>query len=716
MKKALVLLLFLVLLLCCAPFAAGAEAVEDVPVLGAVSAAAVEPVTAERVAPAAELQAITDKHVAKIVDLATGAETGYTSLMGAYQAAGARETLCEVVLLKDVTIVPKANSYGEQFPGAAISGMANDPECYLTCNLVNSSDPEITVNGFWLNLNGHTVTVNCTDYYQPCFYANSSIPVNIKNGAIYYKYNRSSQMLAFGIIACGYGSSESNYSEIGTETELFSPTITLKDATLIRVGTYRGPVICVKTLSSDIRLIRSTLFATKYSALLYSKNSYATTMPEDIRSVRHNLTLTDCRIGSADASNGAIIATSVQRGRIMESSTLNVTAQGVNHFIGSEPVTVDAEGPTFNFSAPGEAADDTTVIAVPAVDSCATATTNDAVPEYPAPAAYAAKRYGEPPHNHTTEHHEAVPATFLADGSIEYWYCTECEQYFSDSAYTNRIAAEETVLARLVDAAGMQDAEMVALGAVAKAVAPDGGVKAYSDLNAAYREGATWTTAGGVVQMLCDYTHVDAVKAAAVGVVNNGAESRSNNQSWRYRNADEPTIDGFWFDLGGHTLAVRSGRPVFYAMESIPVNVRNGRIVYQNTAGTASSYAPLKSGYTTSRSYTSTTVYCPEWTLDHVTFVRVPRASKSDFGAEGTPTTGPVFYVSTLQSRINIIDSTVICDDGSNAILYSKATPSANAARRSRSGWRDRAVSRREPSTFAMSTFAIDEVAEELVI
>ncbi|MCD7732416.1 MAG: hypothetical protein LUH56_03130, partial [Oscillospiraceae bacterium] len=47
---------------------------------------------------------------------------------------------------------------------------------------------------------------------------------------------------------------------------------------------------------------------------------------------------------------------------------------------------------------------------------------------------------------HTLTHVEAQGATCTADGNSEYWYCTECGKYFSDSAATAEISLSDTVL------------------------------------------------------------------------------------------------------------------------------------------------------------------------------------------------------------------------------------------------------------------------------
>ena len=47
---------------------------------------------------------------------------------------------------------------------------------------------------------------------------------------------------------------------------------------------------------------------------------------------------------------------------------------------------------------------------------------------------------------HTLEKHEAVPNTCLEDGNSEYYYCTDCGKYFSDSEAKNEIAENSWII------------------------------------------------------------------------------------------------------------------------------------------------------------------------------------------------------------------------------------------------------------------------------
>ena len=66
---------------------------------------------------------------------------------------------------------------------------------------------------------------------------------------------------------------------------------------------------------------------------------------------------------------------------------------------------------------------------------------------------YCGKEYGEPaPNNHTDlEHFPAKAATKTAEGNIEYWYCSDCGNYYKDAAATKEITEADTVTVKLPD-------------------------------------------------------------------------------------------------------------------------------------------------------------------------------------------------------------------------------------------------------------------------
>ena len=59
--------------------------------------------------------------------------------------------------------------------------------------------------------------------------------------------------------------------------------------------------------------------------------------------------------------------------------------------------------------------------------------------------------YGSPDQNNHTDlkHIDAKAATAAAEGNIAYWYCGDCDKYFSDAAATKEITKADTVTAKL---------------------------------------------------------------------------------------------------------------------------------------------------------------------------------------------------------------------------------------------------------------------------
>ncbi|MCD8309381.1 MAG: hypothetical protein LUD19_05935, partial [Clostridia bacterium] len=49
-------------------------------------------------------------------------------------------------------------------------------------------------------------------------------------------------------------------------------------------------------------------------------------------------------------------------------------------------------------------------------------------------------------HVHSMTHYSAVDATETTDGNTEYWYCSGCGKYFSDSNGKTEISQSETVI------------------------------------------------------------------------------------------------------------------------------------------------------------------------------------------------------------------------------------------------------------------------------
>lgn len=61
------------------------------------------------------------------------------------------------------------------------------------------------------------------------------------------------------------------------------------------------------------------------------------------------------------------------------------------------------------------------------------------------------QEYGELGKHLTLKHIEETKATSTSDGNKEYWYCEECDRYYSDKDCLNEISKEDTIIERLKD-------------------------------------------------------------------------------------------------------------------------------------------------------------------------------------------------------------------------------------------------------------------------
>ena len=61
------------------------------------------------------------------------------------------------------------------------------------------------------------------------------------------------------------------------------------------------------------------------------------------------------------------------------------------------------------------------------------------------------QEYGELGKHLNLKHFEETKATSTSDGNKEYWYCEECDRYYSDKDGLNEISKEDTIIERLKD-------------------------------------------------------------------------------------------------------------------------------------------------------------------------------------------------------------------------------------------------------------------------
>ena len=262
------------------------------------------------------------------------------------------------------------------------------------------------------------------------------------------------------------------------------------------------------------------------------------------------------------------------------------------------------------------------------------------------------------------ETHDAVAATYAAAGSIAYWYCPTCEKFFADDACTQEIAESDAVVAKLTDATGKTDDELVALGAVVKTVDPDGTAKAFDNIVDGYTQAKTWTEAGGELRLLKDYGWADDATHNTTGFIGNTLLPAASS----YDNDEVPTMPtkGFWFDLGGHTLTAKLGKAMYWMDYTRYVNIKNGAVIYRNTArGSALIFGAITCGYTTSNSWYEGELYIPTVNLCNVEFYSLPALN----GAQNSS----VIASSKWNTTVNIQDSVVLAATNQPAIEFIKA-------------------------------------------
>ncbi|MBQ3072040.1 MAG: hypothetical protein IJD20_01965, partial [Oscillospiraceae bacterium] len=158
------------------------------------------------------------------------------------------------------------------------------------------------------------------------------------------------------------------------------------------------------------------------------------------------------------------------------------------------------------------------------------------------------------------------------------------------SAEPITIAPAETVASEPVAALQDDDAAHVAAGEFMKTVAPDGTVQYFNAFASAMAVANGWTEGGGVVYLLTDYT---AFNSSDNSVPMIPVENLS------YTSTDENglTVYGYWIDLGGHTLTARVGQTVFGRGGVSSVNIRNGRVIYQNNGRGSAQAGVITYGY-----------------------------------------------------------------------------------------------------------------------
>ncbi|MBR2896835.1 MAG: hypothetical protein IKC04_02980, partial [Oscillospiraceae bacterium] len=569
----------------------------------------------------------------------------------------------------------------------------------------------LTVNGFWLDLGGNTLTARRGG---PMISASvsSTYPapwVNIRNGHVIHLNLLKDGSAGRGAVVNGTINYGTTSTAPASADAVYQTHTTLKDVDIVTVDYSTSTSKVMKGYASSvwnntIRLYDSKILTHNTYGVHFYKSTYSVSDAAALELLKTHGSNNILELhGNSVVGNYSNESYAVFYGANKSSThagiahNVTITADKESMFIGgtlfgqTNQDALDEKGnPTYteeqkypvNVSLPaGHIGNATFKYAVPSKSNLPAATGYGEAAYYDrgTEKEYAAMRFCS---GTTVEHVEAKAATFSEEGYVEHWRCADCGACYSDSTLTTFVDPADiaTPVRALTDTEGLvTDEDFAKLGAVAITIDPDGTKIAYTGSSAikdAYTYGAnTWTTSGGVVRLVCDFTYAHgSYTTAGTGLFDSAARTKATNKSWQYTNKDDENLKGFWFDLGGHTLVTRTGYALFGPAESLPVNIRNGNIIYQNTAANTSNYGCFKNGTTSPDISTAAEVHRPVYTFNDVTFIRVPKAKQTDFNSSKTPASGPIFIVALHQSEINLIDSTVINADGGSVATYSKSS------------------------------------------
>ncbi|MCC8195834.1 MAG: hypothetical protein LIO49_03370 [Ruminococcus sp.] len=127
-------------------------------------------------------------------------------------------------------------------------------------------------------------------------------------------------------------------------------------------------------------------------------------------------------VSIADTDNGTVISSASTAD---EGETVTLTITPDTGYDVSAVAVIDSDGNEVTVT---EQSDGTYTFEMPASDVTVTVTVD----------------IGS--HTHTLTHVEATDATCTEDGNTEYWYCDDCDKYFSDEDAENEITLDDTVV------------------------------------------------------------------------------------------------------------------------------------------------------------------------------------------------------------------------------------------------------------------------------
>ncbi|MBR2896461.1 MAG: hypothetical protein IKC04_01040 [Oscillospiraceae bacterium] len=212
------------------------------------------------------------------------------------------------------------------------------------------------------------------------------------------------------------------------------------------------------------------------------------------------------------------------------------------------------------------------------------------------------------------------------------------------SAEPITIAPAETVASEPVAALQDDDAAHVAAGEFMKTVAPNGTIQYFNSLSGAMAVANGWTEGGGVVYLLTDYTAINPDESTAYLMP-------GGNPTYTTTDEDGLTVYGYWIDLGGHTLTARVAQVVFGRAGAGSVNIRNGRVIYQNYGRGSAQIGVVTYGYSSTSPVSGSTILKTRTTVKNAEIVSLKTLKNSSVNC----------VTSTLgDNEVNVYDSKLV--------------------------------------------------------
>ena len=529
-----------------------------------------------------------------------GTNTVYTSVAAAINEANTwTETGGVIRLLKDYTLSHPTSVKASTTPYYQISPNTN--------NYSTDEDPLVgTLYGYWIDLGNHTLTAKMT---RPLFgnVANGAA-VNIRNGYIFY-WNYTGTQFLKGVVT--FGASNAAPCSSGTDVStLKTARVTFYNVEAVNISTYADgnaiggkDAIASALWKNDFRFYDSKIISAYSSGVGFIRSNPTTALDSDelnaAGGVQYNIELHGNSVvgslGLATSANNPNFCTQAIRFQSYNTKNtdknwsddhvLTVTADATSKFLGTDLVFARSGSPELTVNAPAglKTSFDNYAYAMPDRDNYPAA--GAGAPPRAASVNYSGFYYAAHTHGENVTSHPAEAATFAAAGHSAYYEC-DCGQLFTDAACTVPTTLEEvTTAAKLVDASGYTDAELVELGAVIRATAPNAATdKAYDNIPDGYEEANTWTEAGGTLKLLTDVTIYMDGPATTGGYLTPTTYDYSNNE------VAGIATTGFWFDLDGHTINATIPKSLFFTNNaSGVVNMKNGTVIFTDNGRTTNS-------------------------------------------------------------------------------------------------------------------------------